>query len=142
MDIELIADVCKKLNISHYSINWDNTIDVFQDIDIVGIMHKLPIAINYLDGSFNCAGVELTSLVGFPKIITNGNLVISYNDIESLYGLPLEIEGNLCIHINPLLLNIDNLNILCNSKSNELVVETHFLKAYNRYKQIDEIINK
>lgn len=142
MDIDSIATHCRKLNISYYSINCNNTVDVFQDIDIDYIMHKLPITINHLNGSFNCAGVELRSLVGFPKKITNGNLVISYNDIESLHGLPLEIEGNLCIHVNPLISNIDNMNILCNSKFNELVVERHFLKAYNRYKQIDEIINK
>jgi hypothetical protein len=64
----MIEKICNEYNITNYSINPDGTIDVNGDVEIInGLITKLPIRFNRVNGYFNCGYNNLTTLDGCPK---------------------------------------------------------------------------
>jgi len=83
----------EKMYINSYMINDDMSIDLKGRIDIkkerVGIINILPefIKFNNVDGDFILAHNELTSLRGFPNMVT-GYCTCGRNKVTSLIGSP------------------------------------------------------
>ena len=64
----MISLICKKYNITNYTINPDGSIDVNGDVDLINKgLTELPLRFNKVSGYFDCDGNQLTSLKGSPK---------------------------------------------------------------------------
>jgi len=89
----LIEKWLKIMIISEYIINDDMSINANQNVRLpiekIGIINMLPefIKFNIVDGDFCLAHNELTSLQGFPKIVT-GYCTCGKNKLTSLIGSP------------------------------------------------------
>ena len=64
----MISLICKRYNITNYTINSDGSIDVNGDVDLINKgLTELPLTFNKVSGWFDCDGNQLTSLKGSPK---------------------------------------------------------------------------
>jgi len=104
-----IASICKKYNITNYTINSDGTIDVDDDVDLRGsgfwdffkskglgkknnwTLDILPLKFGKVSGSFDCRYNYLTTLEGCP-IEVSGDFYCSDNLLTSLEGCPSEVR--------------------------------------------------
>ena len=87
-------DICKKYNITNYTINEDDSIDVDGDVDIHGNeLTEIPLKFGKVAGGFYCGDNELTSLKGSPSYV-GGEFDCEYNNITSLEGCPQYIGDN------------------------------------------------
>jgi hypothetical protein len=124
-DIDRIAisNICLKYGISNYTINDDGSIDVDGNVNLSHKrFKKLPLnfrtvsktfwadfnKLTSIDGSpksvtnYFCDNNRLTSLVGCPQLI-KGNLMCSYNEIETFDGLNfIEIGKEFDCYGNPI----------------------------------------
>lgn len=111
-----IHALCKKYNITDYTINNDGTIDVMGDVNLRDKkLTQLPIKFNKVSGDFNCNINRLTSLIGSPSTvggkftctsnlkltsleggpsIVGGDFGCSANKISSLIGAPSSVGGD------------------------------------------------
>lgn len=98
-----IDKICKKYNITDYSINKDGSINVFSDVDLSGKkLKKLPLIFERVTGNFNCSDNYLENLIGSPrKIVKNdahknksGDFNCGHNNIITLKEGPIEVSGN------------------------------------------------
>ncbi len=81
------------MNIKHYTINSNLTVDVNGDIKLSDKnLINIPIKFGKVTGNFYCDGNELTSLKNVP-IEVGKNFDCSYNKLTSLKGSPKEIGG-------------------------------------------------
>jgi hypothetical protein len=88
-----IHDICKRYNITNYTINTDGSIDVYGDVDLYGKeLTELPLRFNRVDGYFHCGGNKLTSLKGSPRWV-GGIFSCSYNNLTSLEFSPEYVGG-------------------------------------------------
>lgn len=96
----------KRYNIKNYTINSDGTIDVDDDIYLLGRkLTKLPFKFGVVSGNFDIRGNDLSSLEGCPDEI-GGNFLCGYNRLTSLLHCPAEIGG--CLNCgNNLLTKLD-----------------------------------
>lgn len=93
-----IHTICKKFNITNYTINRDGSIDVNSYVNLdteddrVGlplkkreklILKKIPLKFNYVSGDFYCSKHKLTSLEGAPKEV-GGSFNCSHNELITL----------------------------------------------------------
>ena len=88
MEKSNIIHLCKKFNIEKYKINDDNTIDVYQDVDLQNnALVQIRIPFKNIYGNFNCNNNKLTSLIYSPKYVS-GYFNCSNNELTSLGGCP------------------------------------------------------
>lgn len=91
---QYISAQCKKYNISNYSINSDNSINVYEDVNMTTMgLSEIPIKFEYVKGNFNCSGNKIRSLLNSPREV-DGDFNCSYNDLGSLLYSPDKIGGN------------------------------------------------
>ena len=118
-----IQEICKKYNITNYTINPDGSIDVDNIVDLYNIsLTKFPLKFNrvslefYSDnigletlegapestgGDFYCCGNNLTNLEGSPKHI-GGGFYCTDNKLTSLKGCPESVDGDFYCDFNNL----------------------------------------
>ena len=102
MSEQEIHDICKKYNITNYSINPDGSIDVDETVYLSGKgLKRVPVKFNKVDGGFYCNNNNLTSLEGFPKHVS-GNINLGTNQLTSLENSPIELGQYLYCYKNPL----------------------------------------
>jgi len=89
-----IDALCKRYNITEYSINADGSIDAKQHIDLDSFpIIEIPINFRNVYGGFYCCDLPLTSLKGAP-IYVQGDFHCSNTKISSLVGGPKIVDGN------------------------------------------------
>jgi len=137
--VDLIYDFCNKSHINKFSINNNGSVNIYETVYIRTPMTKLPFEFNYVLGDFDVAGIGLESLIGFPKTI-HGTLIMSYNNIRSLVGLPLEIRDDLITHRNPIIKDLLNFEILNNTIFRHLIIDDDFNKIFIRHNAINKIL--
>ena len=66
-----IEEICRKYNITDYTINSDGSIDVNDHgVFFNGYgLNELPLKFNRVSGKFDCSHNNLTSLEGCPKYV-------------------------------------------------------------------------
>jgi hypothetical protein len=75
----MISLICKKYNITNYTINDDGSIDVNGDVYLWSRrLTELPLTFNKVTGYFNCGGNKLTTLKGCPRWV--GSSFTCYNN--------------------------------------------------------------
>ena len=88
-----IHDICKRYNITNYTVNDDGSIDVNGNVKIS--FHKfteLPIRFNKVLGSFSCSNNKLTTLKGCPRWVGNW-FSCEFNDLTTLEFAPDYVGG-------------------------------------------------
>ena len=84
----MISLICKKYNITNYTINDDGSIDVNGDVFLYNKeLNELPLIFNKVTGYFDCGHNKLTSLKGCP-VWVGFSFSCSYNDLTSLEFSP------------------------------------------------------
>jgi len=121
-----VGKICKKYNITNWTLNPDGTVDVNDSVDLsipmgwllssysgqksgVGKeflksmvpLSKLPLKFGRVTGDFLCQYNLLTSLEGC-SIEIGGSFNCSDNQLTSLEGCPTEIGGDFWCHTNQL----------------------------------------
>lgn len=83
----------------------DGTIDVDGDVVLRGLAaSSLPVRFGRIRGTFDCAGVGLTSVDELPRQV-DGDLICCNNHFTSLAGISAvsrAVRGKICFHDNPL----------------------------------------
>ena len=89
-----IHQICKRYNVTNYTINSDMSIDVEGDVDLHRRgLTELPLTFNIIHGGFYCGDNSLISLKGSP-IEIHGNFNCIRNKLKSLKYSPEVIKGN------------------------------------------------
>ena len=161
-----IDEICRKYDITNYTVNDDGTIDVNGNVwlnnrDLV----EFPLTFNRVSGYFNCGSNELTTLKGSPRWVggyfsCGGNLLTSLefspdyiemdflcndNRLTSLVGSPKHVGGDFDCSDNEDLNNINGCTekigkyFFCNDTLLHSIfnaVDRHFLYTFNFYKII------
>lgn len=97
---EEIITWLKEMNIHHYNIHEDLTVDVDDDVDLnKKFLVVLPIQFGIVKGFFNCSMNYLISLKGSPKKV-EGHFECSFNKLTSLEYCPEAIEGSFSCNNN------------------------------------------
>ena len=138
-----IGSICRKYNITNYTIYSDGSIDVDNNVDLSGKrLIKLPLKFNKVIGYFNCSYNQLTTLEGCPKEI-GGYFDCSNNKLTSLEGSPKEIGGGFYCHTN-LITSLEvypkeigsnfvcNYNLLTSLKGGPKEINGDFTCSYNK----------
>ena len=100
--MNFIHDICKKYNITNYTINPDGSIDVVGNVNFFNKgLTELPLTFNRVSGDFDCGNNRLTSLKGCPRWI-EGDFWCSNNRLTSLEFSPDYVGGYLDCRYNPL----------------------------------------
>ena len=69
----MISLICKRYNITNYTINDDGSIDVVGNVNLCGRdLIELPLRFNKVSGNFCCYVNKLTTLKGSPKWVGDG----------------------------------------------------------------------
>ncbi len=97
-----IDSICKKYNISNYTINSDGSIDVDDHVDLSNRrLAKLPLKFGKVTGSFYCHENELTTLEGSPNEVGR-NFSCGNNKLTTLEGGPNYVGGSFWCYSNQL----------------------------------------
>jgi len=89
-----IDSICRKFDITNYTVNGDGTVDVYGDVTIKGRTFKeLPIKFGKVYGNFYCHYNSITTLEGAPKEV-GGNFQCNNNKLTNLGGSPNRIGGS------------------------------------------------
>ena len=89
----MISLICKKYNITNYTINGDGSIDVNSSVDLCNKgLTELPLTFNKVTGDFHCGMNNLTSLKGCPRWV-GGFFICSRNELTSLEFSPDYVGG-------------------------------------------------
>ena len=95
-----IYDICRKYNISNYTINDDGSIDVSVGVNLYECgLSELPLRFRNVAGDFHCGSNNLTSLKGCPENV-GGKFFCFRNELTSLEGGPKIVGGELDIRLN------------------------------------------
>ena len=90
---EDVESICKKYNITNYTVNSDGSIDVDGDVNLVDKkLTKLPLKFGNVTGGFYCHHNQLTTLEGSPKEV-GGDFSCYNNQLTTLEGSPKEVGG-------------------------------------------------
>ena len=149
----MISLICKKYNITNYTINPDGSIDVNGNVDLsFEKLTELPLTFNKVTGSFNCSGNKLTSLKGGPKWV--GYYFSCYNnDLTSLEFSPDYVGDYFTCEYNDLTDNYCESEIggsfyttlkqdgMILTESNRVTNYNEWRKLYKRKKILDDIFN-
>ena len=98
----MIDKICKRYNITNYTINDDGTIDVDGNVNLSQrSLNQLPLSFNKVTGYFLCIENELTTLKGSPKWV-GGVFNCDYNELTSLEFSPEYVGGDFECYSNQL----------------------------------------
>ncbi len=86
-----IDEICREYDIENYTINGDNLVDVYGNVDLWNKVLRIPLNFNIVNGYFNCGNNYLTSLKGCPVRVGNW-FSCSNNKLTSLQYSPQYIE--------------------------------------------------
>ncbi|MCK9475622.1 MAG: hypothetical protein M0R46_06880 [Candidatus Muirbacterium halophilum] len=93
-NISEIEAICEIYNITNYTINDDDSIDVNGDVDLSRKkLKELPLKFRKVSGDFYCSYNQLSSLVGCPQSI-GGDFYCGINKLTSLVGSPQRVGGD------------------------------------------------
>jgi len=86
--------------ITKYKFNPDGTLDVFQDVNLIGMnLIELPFNFGKIDGYFMCGGNKFKNLKGAPYEVSGDFYCENNNKLTSLYGLNLNgISGKIYLY--------------------------------------------
>ena len=87
-----IDEICRKYDITNYTINPDGSIDVNGDVHINFDITEFPLRFNKVSGSFDCGYNNLTTLKGCPKWV-GGYFSCVYNKLRDLEYSPDYVGG-------------------------------------------------
>ena len=108
----MISLICKKYNITNYTINPDGSIDVNGDVYLSFYeLTEIPLVFNKVTGFFDCAYNKLTTLKGCPRWI-GGNFNCTGNKLTSLEFSPDYVGGDFRCIDNDLIDNYCDTEIL------------------------------
>jgi hypothetical protein len=97
-----IDSICKKFNITNYTINDDGTIDVEGNVNLSSRgLTKLPLKFRNVSGDFYCSYNKLTTLEGSPSSV-GGRFYCSDNKLTTLEGSPSSVRGDFYCYNNKL----------------------------------------
>lgn len=83
--------------VTNYTINQDNTVDVAGNLILNGLrFKKLPVTFNKVDGNIYLASSLLESLEGLPSVV-HGDLHLNATKLRTTKGMPSQINGSLDI---------------------------------------------
>ena len=100
--LENIHKICKKYDITDYTINSDGSIDVDDTVNLQGKnLTKLPLKFRNISGSFDCSYNNLTNLEGSP-IHAGTSFYCDNNKLTTLEGSPTHISGYFYCYYNNL----------------------------------------
>ncbi len=106
MSEQEIHNICKKYNITNYTINSDGSIDVNGDVSLsYKGLSELPLKFGIVSGSFYCSNNNLTSLEGSP-IELGGSFWCNGNKLTSLEGYNGEYDKLYCNNKDGLILKL------------------------------------
>ena len=92
--LENIHKICKKYDITDYTINSDGSIDVDGIVNLHGkYLTKFPLKFRNISGSFDCSYNNLTNLEGSP-IHVGTSFYCDNNKLTSLEGSPTHLGGD------------------------------------------------
>jgi len=90
----MIKEICERYNITNYTINSDDSIDVDGDVSLSNYaLDKMPLKFNKVKGHFVISLLGMETLEGCPEYV-GGDFIISLNMIKNLKGCPKRIDGN------------------------------------------------
>ena len=99
---EDIDSICKRYNISNYTINSDGTVDVDGGVNLRNKgLNKLPLKFGKVTGNFECHYNQLTTLKGGPREVT-GYFDCYNNQLTTLEGGPNHVGGGFDCSGNPI----------------------------------------
>jgi hypothetical protein len=163
-----IDKICKRYGIKNYTINDDETIDVYGNVHLFDRgLTELPLWFNKVSGNFSCNNNQLTSLKGSPRRVdgnfscadnqltslefspdyVGGGFYCNRNDLTDLIGSPKEVDMYFNCSGNE---NLNNINgytekiyglFYCNNTPLSSIfnnVDRHFLYTFNFYKIIKD----
>ena len=87
-----IDEICREYDIENYTINGDNLVDVYGNVDLYWKkLTSIPLNFNIVNGYFNCGNNYLTSLKGCPVRVGNwfschNNKLTSLQYHPTVYG--------------------------------------------------------
>ena len=88
-----IDEICRQYDIRNYTINDDGSVDVDNQVYLVGNdLTKLPLKFGNVSSSFNCSNNELTTLEGSPKSV-GGYFKCVNNKLTNLKGGPEKVDS-------------------------------------------------
>ena len=98
----MISLICKKYNITNYTVNDDGSIDVNGDVFLWNReLTELPLVFNKVTGNFDCDYNNLTSLKGCPRWV-GGWFSCNKNQLTSLEFSPDYVGGSFDCEFNNL----------------------------------------
>ena len=100
---EDIDSICKKYDITNYTINDDGSIDVNGSVHLSNKeLTKLPLRFGKVSGNFDCSRNNLKTLEGCPKYV-GSFFSCCYNNLKTLDGGPETVLGEYLCHNNKLI---------------------------------------
>ena len=138
--METIHDICKRYNITNYTINDDGSINVNGRVDLHNKgLTELPLRFNKVNGSFDCSDNKLTSLKGCPRWI-GGSFSCAYNKLRDLEYSPDYVGGWFDCCYNLLTDNYCETEILgdfiTSLKQDGLLFKGNKAKNYNEWRKL------
>ena len=99
---EEIHELCRKYEISNYTINEDKSVDVDGDVDLYyKNLTKLPLKFRHVKGNFSCVDNNLETLEGAPETV-DGYFSCVRNKLTTLEGAPETVGGEFNCNSNNL----------------------------------------
>jgi hypothetical protein len=142
-----IHDICKRYNITNYTINDDGIINVNGRVDLHNKgLTELPLRFNKVNGSFDCSDNKLTTLKGSPRWV-GGSFYCNYNQLTSLEFSPDYVGSNFWCRFNKLTDNYCDTEIggsfYTSLEQGGLTKDNYkeFQKLYKRKLILDDIFN-
>jgi hypothetical protein len=149
----MISLICKKYNITNYTINPDGSIDVNGDVYLSFYeLTEIPLVFNKVTGFFDCAYNKLTTLKGCPRWI-GSYFNCGDNQLPSLEFSPDYVGDYFSCENNDLTDNYCNIEIgggfYTSLKQSGLIINDgcratnykEFQKLYKRKQILDDIFN-
>lgn len=104
----MIKEICDRYNITNYTINSDDSIDVDGDVSLSNyVLDKMPLKFNKVTGHFIIAFLGVKTLEGCPEHV-GGDFLISLNNIKNLKGCPKRIDGKFDCSNNNFLTSLED----------------------------------
>jgi len=105
-----IKDLCSEYGIWNYQIRDDGSIDVDGSVYLhgkLGDLKQLPLTFNVVNGYFDCAINNLTTLEGCPKKVRD--FYCYENELTSLEHSPKIVKGDFCCWKNNHITSLEGL---------------------------------
>ena len=136
----MISLICKKYNITNYTINGDGSIDVNGHVYLINKgLTELPLIFNRVTGDFSCSLNNLTTLKGCPRWI--GDRFICFNNrLTSLEFSPEYVGSNFYCFNNRLTNNYCDTeiggNFYTSLKQDGLIFSSNKATNYNEWRKL------